>query len=119
MRQIHQNSSLYDSQLHGGSFALTLFCVGFSARLALVLFFMLTGVDRTYRLTKDGFFYDRIGREIAEYYRSGGATEWPRRVSAVIDFLYEHLVGIVYYVTDDSMVAMRLCLSLCGRLPSI
>lgn len=88
-------------------FASMLFYVGFAARMAFVTFFMITGVDRTYRLTKDGFFYDRIGKEIAEYYRTGGMTPWPARVKAVIDFMYEHLVGIVYYVTDDSMLAMR------------
>jgi 4-amino-4-deoxy-L-arabinose transferase-like glycosyltransferase len=101
----HQNSDQLYGQNHG--FAANLFCAGFGARIALVLFFMITDVDRTYRLTKDGFFYDQIGKEIAEYYRTGGVTEWPRRVFSVVDFLYEHIVGIVYYLTDDSMLAMR------------
>lgn len=91
-------------------FASKVFYTGFLVRMSIVTFFMITGIDRTYRLTKDGFFYDRMGKQIAEYYRSGGLTEWPRRVTAVIDFLYEHLVGIVYYLTDDSMLAMR-CLN--------
>lgn len=88
-------------------FASRLFYLGFAVRMSIVTFFMVTGVDRTYRLTKDGFFYDRMGKEIAEYYRTGGLTGWPHRVTAVIDFLYEHLVGLVYYLTDDSMFAMR------------
>lgn len=100
----------YYQAVRDRGFAITLFCVGLASRVALILFFLMTDVDRTYRLTKDGFFYDRMGKEIADYYRSGGLTEWPQRVKAIIDFLYEHMVGVVYYITDDSMFAMR-CLN--------
>lgn len=95
---------------------LQLFWIGLLLRLALVLTFQVTGVDQTLNLTKDATLYDNVGKKIAEHYRSGGETRWPYRVSGFLDHLYEHFVGVTYYLTDDSMLAVRLVNVLCGSL---
>lgn len=100
----------------GSNFIVRLFLSALAVRVALVVFFQITELDRTLRLTKDGFFYDRIGKEIAEYYRTDGMSAWPARVKAVVDFLYEHIVGIVYYMTGDSMLVMGIINALAGAL---
>jgi hypothetical protein len=95
---------------------LRIFWLGLLLRVALVLAFQFTGVERTLKLTKDAFLYDRIGKQIAEYFRTGGETDWPARVTGVLDHLYEYFVGVTYYLTDDSMLAVRLVNALCGSL---
>jgi len=95
---------------------LRLFRFGLLLRLALALAFQISGVDQTLNLTKDANLYDSVGKKIAEHYRSGGETKWPGRVSGFLDHFYEHLVGATCYVTDDSMLAIRLINVLCGSL---
>lgn len=95
---------------------LRVFWIGLGLRFGLVLVLQATGLERTLKLTKDAFLYDRIGKQIAEHYRTNGGTSWPGRVSGVLDHLYEHFVGLTYYLTDDSMLVVRLCNSLAGCL---
>jgi hypothetical protein len=92
------------------------FWIGLVLRYGLVLTLQLTGLERTLKLTKDAFLYDRIGKQIAEHYRTNGGTSWPDRVSGVLDHLYEHFVGLTYYLTDDSMLVVRLINALAGCL---
>ncbi|APZ95938.1 putative membrane protein [Fuerstiella marisgermanici] len=95
---------------------LGLFWTGFTVRVSLLLLLHFSGVERSLRLTKDAFLYDSLGRQIADYYRSSGKTAWPSRVTGVIDHLYEHVVGIIYYMSGDSMMAVRLINALAGSL---
>lgn len=95
---------------------LRLFAWGLLARVILLLVFHFTTVERTLKLTNDAYLYDRIGQQIAEHYRTGGSTVWPDRVSGILDHLYEHFVGITYYLTNDSMLAVRLINAVCGSL---
>jgi hypothetical protein len=99
-----------------GEFAriLRVFWIGLGLRVGLVLTLQATGLERTLKLTKDAFLYDRVGKQIAEHYRTNGGTSWPDRVTGVLDHLYEHFVGLVYYVTDDSMLVVRLINALAG-----
>lgn len=91
--------------------------IAFAARFALMLVFETTGIERKLRLTKDAFLYDRVGQEIAQYWRTGGATTWPTRVGDTpIDALFEYEVGIVYYFTGDMMVVVRMINVLAGSL---
>lgn len=76
----------------------------------------VTGLERTLKLTKDAFLYDSVGKQIAEHYRTNGGTSWPDRVTGVLDHLYEHMVGLIYYMTDDSMLMVRLINALAGSL---
>lgn len=92
------------------------FWIGLVLRCGLVLTLQLTGLERTLKLTKDAFLYDRVGKQIAEHYRTNGGTSWPDRVTGVLDHLYEHFVGLTYYVTDDSMLVVRLINALAGCL---
>lgn len=112
---------LYAEQLprvSGLEFAriLRVFWIGLGLRFGLVLVLQATGLERTLKLTKDAFLYDSLGKQIAEHYRTNGGTSWPGRVSGVLDHLYEHFVGLTYYLTDDSMLVVRLCNSLAGCL---
>lgn len=95
---------------------LRVFWIGLGLRVGLVLVLQATGLERTLKLTKDAFLYDNLGKQIAEHYRTNGGTSWPGRVSGVLDHLYEHFVGLTYYLTDDSMLVVRLCNSLAGCL---
>ena len=95
---------------------LQVFWIGLGLRCGLVLTFQATGVERSLKLTKDAFLYDSVGRQIAEHYRTNGGTSWPDRVSGVLDHLYEHFVGLTYYLTDDSMLVVRLINVLAGCL---
>lgn len=92
------------------------FWIGLVLRCGLILTLQATGLERTLKLTKDAFLYDRIGKQIAEHYRTNGGTSWPGRVSGILDHLYEHFVGLTYYLTDDSMLAVRLINALAGCL---
>lgn len=112
---------LYSNQsprVSGIEFAriLRIFWIGLGMRFGLVLVLQATGLERTLKLTKDAFLYDRLGKQIAEHYRTNGGTSWPDRVTGVLDHLYEHFVGLTYYLTDDSMLVVRLCNSLAGCL---
>ena len=95
---------------------LRVFWIGLGLRVGLVLVLQATGLERTLKLTKDAFLYDNLGKQIAEHYRTNGGTSWPGRVSGVLDHLYEHFVGLTYYLTDDSMLIVRLFNSLAGCL---
>jgi len=110
--------SQMQTKLAGGEFQriLRVFWLGMVLRVGLVLTLQATGLERTLKLTKDAFLYDRIGKQIAEHYRTNGGTSWPDRVSGVLDHLYEYFVGLTYYFTDDSMLVVRLCNSLAGGL---
>lgn len=95
---------------------LRVFWIGFMLRAGLVLTLQATGLERSLKLTKDAFLYDRVGKQIAEHYRTNGGTSWPNRVTGVMDHLYEHFVGLIYYLTDDSMLVVRLVNVLAGCL---
>ncbi|MDA0917887.1 MAG: glycosyltransferase family 39 protein [Planctomycetota bacterium] len=95
---------------------LRVFWIGLTLRCGLVLTLQATGVERSLKLTKDAFLYDSVGKQIAEHYRTNGGTSWPDRVSGVLDHMYEHFVGLTYYLTDDSMLAVRLVNVLAGCL---
>lgn len=95
---------------------LRVFWIGLGLRCGLVLTLQATGVERSLKLTKDAFLYDSVGKQIAEHYRTNGGTSWPGRVSGVLDHLYEHIVGLTYYFTDDSMLVVRLINVLAGCL---
>lgn len=110
--------SQFRSKLCGSEFQriIRVFWIGLGLRVGLVLVLQATGLERTLKLTKDAFLYDNLGKQIAEHYRTNGGTSWPGRVSGVLDHLYEHFVGLTYYLTDDSMLVVRLCNSLAGCL---
>ena len=93
-----------------------IFWIGLGLRCGLVLTLQATGLERSLKLTKDAFLYDSVGKQIAEHYRTNGGTSWPTRVSGVLDHLYEHFVGLTYYLTDDSMLVVRLVNAMCGCL---
>ena len=95
---------------------LRLFFVGLLLRLAVVLVLHFSAIERTLKLTQDASLYDRMGKQIANYFRNGGETNWPFRVSNVLGHLYEYFVGITYYLTDDSVLAVRVVNALCGSL---
>lgn len=95
---------------------LRVFWMGFMLRTGLVLTLQATGLERSLKLTKDAFLYDRVGKQIAEHYRTNGGTSWPSRVTGIMDHLYEHFVGVTYYLTDDSMLVVRLVNVLAGCL---
>lgn len=91
-----------------------LFGIGLLLRIVLLLAFHFTGLEQTLVLSKDAVLYDQMGKQIAEYYRTGGATAWPAHVTGVLDHLYEHFVGVTYYLTGDSKLAIRLINAICG-----
>lgn len=93
-----------------------LFGLGLLLRSVLLLTLHFTGLEQTLALSKDAVLYDQMGRQIAEYYRTGGATAWPDHVAGVPDRLYEHIVGLIYYVTGDSILFVRLANAICGSL---
>lgn len=95
---------------------LRVFVIGLLLRLALALVFEFTNLEQSLNLTKDASLYDRVGKKLAKYYQSDGETTWPGRVSGFVDHLYEHIVGITYYLTDDSVLAVRVINILCGSL---
>tara|TARA_R110002072_G_scaffold303069_1_gene492572 strand:+ start:45815 stop:47107 length:1293 start_codon:yes stop_codon:yes gene_type:complete len=93
-----------------------LFGLGLLLRMVLLLAFHFTGVEQTLVLSKDAALYDQMGKQIAEYYRTGGATAWPAHVTGTLDHLYEHVVGVTYYLTGNSILAIRLINAICGSL---
>ena len=90
--------------------------IAFAVRLLLMLLIHISGADVSMRLTKDAFLYDRVGREIGEYYRSGGTTSWPTRVTGVVDFGWEHFIGIVYYIVGYNPIAIKFICVIAGTL---
>lgn len=92
------------------------FWLGMSLRLGFAIFLQMTGVEKSLKLTKDAFLYDRTGKAIAEYYRTNGGTSWPSRTTSVFNHMYEHFVGLTYYYTDDSMLMVRVVNVLAGSL---
>ncbi|MCH2211641.1 MAG: hypothetical protein MK110_10080 [Fuerstiella sp.] len=96
-----------------------LFVTALLVRLALAVFFNVTELDRTLRLTKDGFVYTAAGSQIAEYYRSGGTTEWPQRVEGVINFLFYYIVGGIFFLTFDSLFMLRVMTCLAGAFTCV
>ena len=112
-------------QPHGGgiqsnevsrSRIISLFWQALLLRVGLAMLLQLTGLEGSLKLTKDGVLYDSLGQEIAEYYRTSGRTPWPERVDGILDHLYEHTVGVIYYFTGDSMLMMRILNALAGSL---
>ena len=90
--------------------------IGFSIRLMLMLLIHISDADVSMSLTKDAFMYDRVGREIGEYYASGGITSWPSRVTGVVDFGWEHFIGIVYYIVGYNPLAIKFACVIAGSL---
>ena len=89
----------------------------FVARFALAMFFEVSGVERSMRLTRDAFLYERVGAELADYWRSDGATPWPSRVGATpLDCLFEYEVGVVSYLSGGSLLLIRLINVIAGTL---
>ena len=93
-----------------------IFWIGMVLRLGIATFLQLSGVEKTLSLTKDAFLYDETGKAIAEYYRTNGGTSWPDRTTSVFNHMYEHFVGLTYYLTDDSMFVVRVVNVLAGSL---
>ena len=85
---MQSNGMLYSEpspRVSGSEFAriLRIFWIGMVLRVGLVLTLQATGLERTLKLTKDAFLYDRVGKQIAEHFRTNGGTSWPDRVSGV------------------------------------
>lgn len=93
-----------------------IFVFGLLLRSVIAVALHVSGLEQTLNLTKDATLYDRVGRKIAEYYRSGGDTKWPGRVSGFPDHLYEYVVGFSYYLSNDSVLVVRIVNVLCGSL---
>ena len=81
-----------------------------------MLLIHISGADKSMNLTKDAFLYDRVGREIGEYYASGGATSWPTRVTGIVDFGWEHFIGIVYYLVGYNPWVIKFVCVVAGSL---
>lgn len=90
--------------------------IAFVFRLLLMLIIHISGADVSMKLTKDAFLYDNVGREIGEYYDSGGATSWPARVTGVVDFGWEHFIGLVYSVIGYNPLAIKFTCVIAGTL---
>lgn len=76
----------------------------------------ISDADSTMNLTKDAFMYDRVGREMGEYYASGGATSWPARVTGFVDFGWEYFIGVIYYVIGYNPIAIKFTCVIAGTL---
>ncbi len=81
---------------------------GFLMRFLLMLLINVSEADEQLRLTRDGFLYEQIGISISDYFLTNGASPWPTRVDTVLDALYEWETGIVFYLTGNSVFAMKL-----------
>lgn len=90
--------------------------IAFAIRLLLMLIIHFSEADASMNLTKDAFLYDSVGREIGEYYVSGGSTSWPARVTGFVDFGWEHFIGIVYYIIGYNPLAIKFTCVLAGAL---
>ena len=92
------------------------FMIGLGIRMILMLIIHFSGVEESMRLTKDAFFYDKIGAEISEYYSSGGATAWPERVKGYVDFGWEHFIGAMYYIFGHDQLIIKLACVIVGAM---
>ena len=91
--------------------------LAFVLRFALMIVIETTGVERSLNLTKDAFKYDATGKEMAQYWRTGGATTWPARVDGgIVDRLFEYEVGVLYLLTGDMMISVRILNVIAGAL---
>lgn len=90
--------------------------LAFFIRLILMLVIHVTEADYELRLTRDGFLYEQVGRDMAEYFRTQGVSPWPSRVESVLDSFYEWQTGIVFYLTGDSVLVMKLSNVIVGSL---
>jgi hypothetical protein len=90
--------------------------IAFLVRLALMLVVHFSGAEESLRLTRDAFLYDEVGLAISEYYVSGGSTAWPSRVTGVVDFGWEHFIGLVYYLFGYEPLLIKLVCVCAGAL---
>ena len=97
-------------------FAKRILFLGFACRLCLMLTLHVTEAEKDLGLTKDGFLYERVGQEIADYFRTGGMSEWPTRVNSFFDAMFEWEVGAIYYLTWDSAFVVKLINVIAGSL---
>jgi len=94
------------------------FMIGWGMRMILMLIIHFSGAEESMRLTRDAFFYDKIGAEIAEYYSSDGATAWPERVKGYVDFGWEHFIGAMYYIFGhDQLIIKFACVTIGAMVP--
>jgi len=89
---------------------------GFVVRFLLMLIIHFSGAEKSMSLTRDAFLYDRVGWEIAQYYESQGMGGWPARVTGVIDFGWEHFIGIVYYILGHEPLFIKMVCVVIGSL---
>ncbi|MEL7500624.1 MAG: glycosyltransferase family 39 protein [Planctomycetota bacterium] len=89
---------------------------GFLIRIVLMFGIHVSGAEESMRLTKDAFLYDEVGQQIAEYYHTQGATQWPTRVTRVVDFGWEHTIGVVYYLVGHQPIAIKMICVFAGTL---
>jgi hypothetical protein len=90
--------------------------LGFAVRLLLMLIIHFSGAEKSMSLTRDAFLYDRVGAEIAQYYVSGGIESWPDRVTGVVDFGWEHFIGLVYYFFGHDQLYIKMVCVIIGSL---
>ena len=91
--------------------------IAFVVRLVLSLFFHATDAELRFRFAGDVITYDRVGRELSEYWATGGVTTWPHRVEATpIDCLFDYEMGVLYLLFGPTMLPLRLINCVCGAL---
>lgn len=93
--------------------------IAFLIRLSLMLVIHTSGAEESMRLTRDAFLYDEVGLAIAEYYTSGGSTAWPSRVTSVVDFGWEHFIGVVYYLFGYEPLLIKFVCVCAGTLVTL
>ncbi len=107
---------LTNEQLLEKKFVIRWLLIAFGLRLGLMLLIHFTGAEKSLSLTKDSFLYDRVGLEMAEYFRTGDAAYWPTRVSGFIDFGWEYVIGCIYYLTGHQPLAIKILCVMAGTL---
>ncbi len=90
--------------------------IGFILRFVLMLLIHFTGADKSLGLTKDGFLYDKVGLELAEYLRTGDPAYWPSRLQRFTDFGWEFFVGVVYFFAGHQPVLVKLFCVIVGTI---
>ena len=88
--------------------------IAFIARLFVMLLIHFTGVEKSMSLTKDAFLYDRVGVEMAQYFRTGNPNDWPVRVTGPVDFSWEYVVGVTYYLFGHMPLIVKFLCVLAG-----
>ena len=81
-----------------------------------MLLIHFSGAEKSMSLTRDAFLYDEVGAAIAEYYTTNGSTAWPARVRSVVDFGWEHFIGIVYYLFGREPLLIKLVCVFVGAM---